>query len=421
MDVSKAIVKHDNRDGKHSMIQSYDIFRFARTSLLAYRTRTSLMLLAMSIGVASVMILTALGEGARQFVRGEFASLGSNLVIVFPGRSETSGAGLANMTGVTTRDLTINDARAFTRHSNVLKVAPINVGAAELSWQSRKREVPVLGSSAELLSIRHWEMAQGQFLPKSDWERAGAVCVIGAKVRSEIFGAHAALGQWIRLGQNRYRVIGVLASEGRSIGVDVEEIVVIPVASAQSLFNVSSIFRVLVEVNSRQAIPGVIKFIETTIIDRHQGELDVTVITQDAVLATFDNILGALTLAVSGIAAISLAVAGILIMNVMLVAVSQRTAEIGLLKALGASKKAIVILFLVEATMLSATGASIGIVVGHLGSWGIRIAVPDLQAFPPLWSALASVFIALVTGIIFSLLPARKAARMDPVIALASR
>lgn len=403
------------------MINSLDILHFARTSLLASRTRTLLMLLAMSIGVASVMILTALGEGARQFVRGEFASLGTNLVIVFPGRSETSGAGLANMMGVATRDLTIADARAFTRHSSVVRVAPLNVGVAEASWQSRKREIPVLGSSAELLPIRHWEMAQGQFLPKSDWDRASAVCVIGAKVRNEIFGAHAALGQWIRLGQNRYRVIGILASEGRSIGVDVEEIAVIPVASAQSLFNTSSLFRVLVEVKSRQAIPSVIKFIENTITDRHQGELDVTVITQDAILATFDNILGALTLAVAGIAAISLAVAGILIMNVMLVAVSQRTAEIGLLKALGASQKAILLLFLVEALLLSATGAAIGIVVGHLGSWGIRIALPDLQAFPPLWSALTSVLIALATGVIFSLLPARKAANMDPVLALARR
>jgi putative ABC transport system permease protein len=247
------------------------------------------------------------------------------------------------------------------------------------------------------------------------------VCVIGAKVRDEIFGAHSALGQWVRLGENRYRVIGILGSEGRSIGVDVEEIVIIPVASAQSLFNVSSVFRVLVEVKSRQAIPTVIKFIEKTITERHQGELDVTVITQDAVLATFDNILGALTLAVGGIAAISLAVAGILIMNVMLVAVAQRTAEIGLLKALGASRRAILLLILVEAILLSVIGAIIGIAVGQLGSWGIRVALPDLQAYPPLWAILTSVVIALSTGVLFSLLPARKAARMDPVVALAKR
>jgi len=402
------------------MIQRYDIVRFAFAGLRAYRTRTSLMLLAMSIGVASVMILTALGEGARQYVRGEFASLGTNLIIVFPGRSETSGAGLANMMGVATRDLTLNDAITFQRHSSVAQVAPINVGVAEISWQAKKREIPVLGSTSEMLSIRHWEMAQGQFLPKSDWDRASSVCVIGAKVRNELFGAHSALGQWIRLGENRYRVIGILASEGRSIGVDVQDVVIIPVASAQSLFNVSSLFRVLVEVKTRQAIPSVIKYIENTIRDRHQGELDVTVITQDAVLATFDKILGALTLAVSGIAAISLAVAGILIMNVMLVAVSQRTAEIGLLKALGASRGAVLRLILVEAVLLSLSGALIGIVVGQMGSWGIRLALPELQAYPPLWSIATSVFIALVTGIIFSILPARRAARMDPVLALAN-
>jgi putative ABC transport system permease protein len=197
--------------------------------------------------------------------------------------------------------------------------------------------------------------------------------------------------------------------------------VIIPVASAQSLFNVSSLFRILIEVKSREAIPSVIKFAEDTIKKRHQGELDVTVITQDAVLATFDRILGALTYAVGGIAAISLIVAGILIMNVMLVAVSQRTAEIGLLKALGASSSEIVILILVEALLLSSIGGVIGIVIGQLGSWSIRAALPDLEAYPPTWAIFISFFIAVFTGAIFSLLPARKASKLDPVLALARR
>jgi putative ABC transport system permease protein len=379
------------------------------------------MLIAMSIGVASVLILTSLGEGARQYVRGEFASLGTNMVIVLPGRSETAGAGLGNMMGVTPRDLTLDDAKALTRHSSVVRVAPLNVGVAEISWQSRKREVPVLGSTSELLPIRHWSMARGKFLPDADWDRASPVCIIGAKIRDEIFGAHAALGQWIRLGENRYRVIGIMASEGRSIGMDVQELVIIPVASAQALLNAPSLFRVLIEVKTRAAIPKVIKFAEDTIRARHQGEEDVTVITQDAVLATFDRILGALTYAVGGIASISLAVAGILIMNVMLVAVSQRTAEIGLLKALGASARTILILILVEALLLSVIGGLIGLGVGHLGSWAIRIAFPQLQAYPPDWAMIASVLVAIATGTLFSLLPARQAARLDPVLALARR
>lgn len=281
--------------------------------------------------------------------------------------------------------------------------------------------MPVLGSNSELLTIRHWQLARGRFLPATDWDRATPVCVIGAKIRDEIFGAHAALGKWIRLGENRYRVIGVMASEGRSIGIDVEEIVIIPVASAQALFNVPSLFRILIEVKTRPAIPRVIEFVKQTIRKRHQGEEDVTVITQDAVLATFDRILAALTYAVGGIAAISLAVAGILIMNIMLIAVSQRTAEIGLLKALGASRREILLLILIEALLLSSLGGVIGLGVGQLGSWGIRAALPELEAYPPDWAMFASLLVAIITGILFSLLPARKASRLDPVLALSKR
>ena len=403
------------------MIRTNDVITFGWLALKGYRTRTLLMLLAMSIGVASVLMLTSLGEGARHYVRGEFASLGTNLVIVIPGRSETAGAGLGTMTGVTPRDLTLADAKALTRNPDVEHIAPLNVGAAEISWQSRKREVTIMGSNSDLLKIRHWSLARGKFLPNTDWDRATPVCVIGAKIRNEIFGAHNAMGQWIRLGENRYRVIGILASEGRSIGVDVEEVVIIPVASAQSLFNVPSLFRIFIEVKSRAAIPRVIKFTEDTLRARHQGEADVTVITQDAVLATFDRILGALTYAVGGIAAISLAVAGILIMNVMLVAVSQRTAEIGLLKALGASRREIILLILIEALLLSAIGGVIGLIIGQLGSWGIRSALPDLHAYPPTWAILTSFLVAVVTGALFSLLPARKASKLDPVLALSKR
>ena len=368
--------------------------------------------------MASVLLLTALGEGARRYVKAEFASLGTNLVIVLPGKSETAGLGAHSMMGVTPRDLTLGDAQALTRHRAVKRIAPVNIGAVEASWQNRKREVTVMGSTHELLDIRHWQMGSGQFLPRAEWDRASPVCVIGKKIRDELFGARAALGQWIRLGQNRYRVIGIMASEGRSIGVDVEELVLIPVASAQSLLNAPSLFRILIEAKHRDSMQTVIDFAIDTIRQRHHGEEDVTVITQDAVLQTFDNILLALTYGVGGIAAISLAVAGILIMNVMLVAVSQRTAEIGLLKALGASRRKILLLILSEALLLSLLGALIGFVLGLAGSWGIRLALPELEAYPPLWAMIASLLVALMTGLLFSLMPASRAARLDAVTAL---
>ncbi len=162
----------------------------------------------------------------------------------------------------------------------------------------------------------------------------------------------------------------------------------------------------------------VVDFAIDTIKKRHHGEEDVTVVTQDAVIQTFDNILSALTYAVGGIAAISLGVAGILIMNVMLVAVSQRTAEIGLLKALGASSQKILVLILTEAILLSLLGIFFGFIIGLGGCWAIRLALPALQAYPPLWAMIASFLVAIFTGLLFSLLPARKAAKLDPVNAL---
>jgi putative ABC transport system permease protein len=379
------------------------------------------MLTAMAIGVGSVVVLTALGEGARGYVTGEFASLGTNLVIVLPGRSETAGINPGAMFGETPRDLTLEDARALTRSERVRRVAPLNVGSVSVSHGGRSRDVVMLGSSSDLLAIRHWKVARGRFLPETDLDRATPVAVVGATLRDELFGADNAIGEWLRIGDRRFRVIGILDAEGRSIGVDTGETIIVPVAAAQQILNTQSLFRILVEASSRDAIPAVQEFVERTITERHQGERDVTVVTQDAVLSTFDDILRALTLAVGGIAGISLSVAGILIMNVMLVAVSERRSEIGLLKALGATPGQILALILAEASLLSLLGALLGLLIGQGGSLAIRGALPILPAQAPLWVIVSVVSVALVTGILFSLLPARRAARLDPVLALTGR
>jgi putative ABC transport system permease protein len=401
-------------------VHADDVLRFVLRALRGYPVRTALMLLAMAIGVAAVVILTSLGEGARRFVVGEFASLGTHLLIVLPGRSETTG-GPPPLLGETPRDLTIDDALALERLRSVRRVAPIAVGSAAVSWGRRDRESIVLGSTSEFLTVRHLTMGQGRFLPPADPREATPICVLGAKIRQELFGPRNALGEWVRIGDRRFRVIGVLGSEGRSIGVDIEEVVVIPVASALTLFNTESLFRILVEARTREALADAKTRVRDTIRDRHEGEDDVTIVTQDSVLATFDRILRALTLTVAGIAAISLAVAGILIMNVMLVAVSQRTAEIGLLKALGASAAAIQRLFVAESTVLSLLGALLGLVVGEAGSWVIGRMYPALPVGTPWWAVVAALTVALATGLAFSALPARRAARLDPVQALSRR
>ncbi len=398
-----------------------DIAGFAWASLKGTRTRTLLMVLAMAIGVAAVVMLTSLGEGARQYVVGQFSSLGTHLVIVFPGKTETGGGFANTLVGRSPRDLTIEDALAVSRSRYVTRVAPLSVGTALLSVGRRSREVPVLGSTASLLEVRRMTLAQGSFLPPGDARNAVPVCVLGWKVRAELFGASPALGESVRIGDRRFRVIGVLAPQGQSLGFNTDEFVVIPVASAQQLFNSFSLLRILVEAKGREMVEKAKADVIEIIKSRHEGEEDVTVVTQDAVLATFDRILRTLTIAVAGIAAISLAVAGILIMNVMLISVSQRTREIGLLKALGAAPAQIRNLFFAEAAMLSLIGAIAGLLLGETGSLLISQIYPALPAGAPLWAVAAALGTALATGIGFSVMPARRAARLDPVASLARR
>ena len=377
------------------------------------------MLLAMAIGVSSVLLLTAVGEGTRRYVNNQFMNLGSHLLIVMPGKLETTG-GQPPILSATEVDLTIDDAIALTRSHSIRRVAPLALGSAPVSYNQRERAVNVIGSTASLYEVRKLKMSAGRFLPGGDPTRGAAIAVIGDTLKTELFGSSTALGQRIRIDGQKFRVIGVLEAAGAAgVGMDLRDTAVIPVASAQRLFDSPSLFRVMVEADGHNAIPRAEKAIIDILRVRHNGEEDVTVITQDAMLATFNTILGSLTYAVGGIAAISLAVAGILIMNVMLVAVSQRKAEIGLLKAIGSPGSQILRLFLAEATMLALLGTFAGLVLGFSGVWGLAIALPDFPIGVPYWAPIAATGTSLATGVVFCLLPARRAARLDPVHALA--
>jgi putative ABC transport system permease protein len=398
-------------------VRAVDQLAFGVDTLRAQPTRTLLIVLAMAIGVAGVVLLIWLGDAARGFVTRQFHALGTNLVIVLPGRSETTGA-LPPLLGESARDLTVADADAIRRSPAVLRVAPIVVGGAIASRGNRSRDTTVIGTNAAFAAIRRLAVARGSFLPDDDRR---SVCVLGSVLARELFGDAGPVGELVRVGDRRYRVAGVLAGGGVSLGMDLDEMVLLPVGAAQALFDSPGLFRVIVEATGEEAVPRVVADVRRIVVARHEGEDDVTVITQDALVSTFDGILRALTLALAGIAAISLAVAGVLVMNVMVVAVAQRRAEIGLLKALGAPARTIRALFLGEALLLSVTGGAAGLALGEAIARVVPRFAPALEPGIPGWAIAAALVVACGCGLLFGTAPAARAARLDPVAALARR
>ena len=396
-----------------------DVLVFSAGALRGHRLRTGLSLLGVGIGVCAVVLLTSLGEGARRYVTAEFASLGTNLLIVLPGKTETTG--MAPVIGGVPHDLTVEDAEALERQvRQIRKLAPLSVGTAAAQFGERSREITIVGTTAAMLGVRRLRLQSGQYLPEGA-ERDRAVCVIGAKLQSELFPSRNPLGAMLRLGDERYRIIGVMAPRGMSMGMDMDEVVHIPVVRHLRMFNRRSLFRILVDAGSHDSIEPARTAILRVLTERHDDEEDVTVLTQDAVLSAFGRILGMLTAALTGIAAISLSVAGIGIMNVMLVSVSERTREIGLLKALGASRGQVLAMFLVEAAIIATAGGVAGLGVAFIATRAFAVVYPAFPIDPPAWAVVAALGVSVSVGIVFGALPARRAARLDPVAALTRR
>jgi putative ABC transport system permease protein len=398
-----------------------DLLRFAFSSLLGKRLRTALSLLGMAIGVGAVVILTALGEGARRYVTNQFASIGSNLLIVLPGKTETSG--FAGTVPGVPNDLTLEDAEAVRRRvPGVVRLSPLVMGTEAVAHGARRRDVAVAGTNREFLELRKLTLARGEFLAEDEARRGRPVVVLGYRVAKELFPAgEEPVGKVVRIGGWRMRVVGVMAAKGTQLGMNLDEIVAVPVVTAMRMFDRRSLFRVMIEVRGTADLELVKARVIQVIKERHDGEEDVTILTQDALISTFSQILGALTMALGAIAAISLTVAGIGIMNVMLVSVSERTKEVGLLRAVGVERRQILGVFLAEAAMLSLAGGLLGLATGWLAVRVLVRVFPALPASPPPWAVIAALTLSLVTGIVFGLLPARRAAKLDPVAALAGK
>lgn len=399
-------------------MKAEDLVNFAGGALRGHGLRSVLSTSGVAVGIAAVLVLTALGEGARRYVVQEFETMGSNLLIIIPGKVETSGG---PPIGGSPKDITLDDFEALKlRVVQVKEAAPLVVGEESVKYGDLSRSVPILGTTAEFLKVRKLRMTSGRFLAPGDPQRGGSEMVIGTRLSRELFGAENPLGRTVRMGDWRFRVVGVLDPRGVSMGVDMDDVAFIPVKTCMSAFARTSLFRVLVEVRADDQIPAARRAILDLFQTRHRSD-DVTVFTQDTVLSAFSAILNALTLALAGIASVSLAVAGVGIMNVMLVSVTERRAEIGLLKALGVTRAQVVWVFLAEAVLLSGTGGALGLGVAALAIRIFRGMYPTFPAAPPLWAVGAALGTALGVGLLFGLWPAWRASKLDPVEALARR
>lgn len=392
-----------------------DLIRLALGAVVSHRLRSGLSMLGVGIGIASVILLTSIGEGTRLYMVGMFTQFGTNLMSVHPGKSETTG--IPGALGGTTRKLTIDDALAIGRIPGVEEVVPLAFGGARVEAGGRGRSVIVYGVTPNVPRTWRFQVRQGSFWPAGDPNRGAQFAVLGPTLKRELFGEGNALGQFVRIGSGRFRVTGVMASKGQFLGIDIDDAVYIPTVSAMKIFNLSE----LAEIDILYAHAGLSETVEREVgrvLTARHGEEDFTVTTQAAMLSVFDNVMNVITMAVGAIAGISLLVGAIGILTMMWIAVGERTAEIGLARAIGATRRQIHGLFLTEAAALATAGGILGVMAGMGIAALLRLAVPGLPVHTPMVFVLMAVAVSVGTGLLSGLLPARRAAALDPIEAL---
>ncbi len=376
--------------------------------------RSGLTALGIAVGIAAVVLLTSIGAGVHRYVLNEFTQFGTNLIGINPGRTTTHGIpGMLR----TIRPLTIADAQALRRVRYVETTVPVVQGNAEVEAQTRSRRTNVTGVGSDFPQVFRFGISAGRFLPADDPNAARAFAVLGAKLKQELFGARNPLGERIRVGGDRYRIIGVMEAKGTVLGFDIDDAIYIPAAKALELFNRESLLEIDVLYAAGAPADEVVAGIRRVLMARH-GLEDFTITTQQQMLDVLGSVLNVLTFAVGALGGISLLVGGVGILTIMIIAVTERTAEIGLLRALGAGRTQVLLLFLGEATFLAAVGGIVGLVVGVGGGALLHLAVPGLPVRTPLAYVILAESLAIAIGLAAGVLPARRAARLDPVEAL---
>ncbi len=393
--------------------------RFIDLVLLSYRTvishklRSSLTALGLIIGIAAVIVLSSIGRGIHTFVLAEFTQFGTHLVSVHPGKTTTLG--MSGATISTVRPLVIADSENLSKLENIMATSPMVQGNARIEAGEKQRRTNVLGVGSAVPEIWKIKVMNGRFLPEESNPRAFAV--LGYKLAVELFGTASPLGQRIRIGSDRYRVLGVMEKKGQMLGFDMDDTIYIPAGKALELFDRESLMEIHLLYKSTVAIARVESAIKRNLIARH-GREDFTIVSQNQMLKSMDSILNILTLAVAALGSISLLVGSVGILTIMIIAVSERISEIGLLRAIGAEQRTIFRLFLGEALALSASGGIAGVLVGIAI---VKLLDTLLPALPVelAWAYIVAAFVvSLLIGIAAGVVPAMKAARLEPLEAL---
>lgn len=392
-----------------------DLMRLTVSTFVVYRMRSFLTGLGIAIGVAAVILLTSIGEGLHQFVLAEFSQFGTNIVAIQPGKTQTHGTSVGIFG--TIKPLTLEDAEALRRVPYMEYVNPSVQGNAEVRADGKSRRTMVYGAGADFPSAFKMKVQIGSFLPADEATRARNFVVLGSRIRQELFGTVNPLGEYLRVGGERYRVIGVMESKGQVLGFDMDDIVYIPAARALEMFNRTGLIEIQLTYQPSADVKKVVKSIKSILAARH-GREDFTVITQEQALEVLTSVLDVITFAVGALGAISLLVGGVGILTIMTMTVTERTGEIGLLRALGARRQQVLMLFLGEAMMLSAAGGLAGLAIGIGVAQGLHGLFPALPVHTPLFFAVLAESSAVLIGLVAGVMPARRAARMDPVEAL---
>ena len=391
-------------------MRSGEAFRVALDALRANRMRSALTMLGVVIGVAAVVVLVAIGTGAQREVEAQVNGLGANLVIVVPGRLELGAA-------PTKSRLELADADRIGRATGQDVAVTLSSGET-VRFGGNEAFATVNGTNPAVPEVFVRPVARGEYLRDSDVDTRRRVAVVGAGLVDSLFEGADPLGRTISLGGVRFRVIGVFEAVGSSgFGADQDSEVHIPVTAAQRLFGDMRVDAFALKAPSSQTIDAVSEQALAVLADRYPDE-EFSAVTQEQILGAVGRILGLLTTVLAAIAAISLLVGGVGVSNIMLVSVRERTREIGLRKAVGARQKDITLQFLLEAVLLTSIGGVVGIALGIGTALGLSALVDQLPAQVTWWAPLLAFTVSAAVGIFFGVVPARRAGRLDPVVAL---